>query len=106
MGHIQKMTDHQRFEFLSQKYKATKEARRGVNGTYLNEKSFNDLMEKGYRYYVFENGKIEVPFRHVAQEQVEEMRNNGCFARVIVNPCHNIKGAQTYSVLWKRKAKS
>jgi len=103
MGHIQRMTNEQRIRFLSEKYKADKESRRGKGVSYLNDKSMESLIKKGYAIYLIDNKKNETNFLHKAQEIVAELRGMGNFARIIVNPCHMIKGAQTYSVYYRSK---
>lgn len=100
------MTDKQRIRFLSEKYERAKEERRGVCGSYLNEKSFNELIRKGYRHHVFSNGKVDTLFRHEAQDEVNNLRDSGHYARVIVNPCHNIKGGQTYSIMYRNRPRT
>lgn len=103
MGHIQKMTRDQRIHFLSVKYEAAKEARRGKGISYLNDEGLSDLVKKGYQLHVFTSGRTSTNFLLVAQESVADLRGRGNYARIVVNPCHNIKGAQTYSVYYRSK---
>jgi len=103
MGHLQYMSPKQRHKFLAEKHEAGLRARRGKGVSYLSDLEFKKLELKGYRCYVFEYGKMETRFLHVAKGQVKEMRKNGCYARVVANPCYNIKGCKTYSVLWRRR---
>lgn len=96
------MTDEQRIHFLSEKYQAEKKARRGKGISYLNDNALTALLKKGYKVYVYD-GKHETRFLHEAQEKVAELRSMGNFARIVVNPCYMIKGAQTYFVYYRIK---
>lgn len=104
MGHLQKMTNKQRSDFLSDSYEARKAARRGNSFSYLNDEQLKSLFDKGYDYYVFSDGKRETYFKECAKEEVAILRDGKKnFARIVVNPSHNIRGAQTYSILWKAR---
>ena len=54
MGHIQHMTDDQRIDFISKKYRALKESRRGDSFPYWNEKIHTQRIGKGYKINQYE----------------------------------------------------
>lgn len=114
MGHLQDMTPEQRLEFQSMQYEAMKKARRGNSFYYLNDEARQKLIDKGYEYYDFPTAKYRskkygnfetISIQH-AKDGVELLRSGKKhFARIVVNPCHNIKGSQTYSILFKKRIK-
>lgn len=98
------MTPQERIEFLAESYERRKQARRGTNVSYLSDEQIEDLLNKGYRLYVFDTDKYDTTY-HLAQQTKDTLRELGCFARVVVNPSYKIKGTQTYSVYYKPKKK-
>lgn len=103
MGHRQQMTNEQRIAWDANSYKLRLEANKGKGTSYLNDNQLQDLMKKGYQYYFFDNGKTDTNFLFSAQDKVKELRSLGNFARIVVNSCYNIRGGQTYSVIWRGK---
>ena len=98
------MSDKQRSNFKSMQYERMKEERRGNSFSYLSDGALQKLFDKGYDYHKFDNDKSEIGSTEIAKEVVEELRNGKKhYARIVVNPCYNIKGAQTYSILKKRR---
>ena len=97
------MTERQRMQFLTQAYQARKESRRGKCADYLSDEKREELKAKGYIEHQFECGKFETSSILYAKEVVLKLRNDNNFARVAVNPCYNIKGGQSYSILFRPK---
>lgn len=102
MGHLQDMTPEQRRDFISRSRQATNEARRGWSFQYYSDELEKDLTSKCYKQWEFDGGHDTISIM-CAKEQAEHLRKKGYYARVIVYPCCNIKGAQTYAVWYKRK---
>ncbi len=103
MGHRQLMTDKQRNEWDAMQYRARLEARRGSQRNYLSEEKRDQLISNGYKYYIFENGKKETNFAFHAKDMVMKLRESGHYARVVVDSSPNIKGTQTYCILYKQR---
>jgi len=104
MGHLQDMTDKQRLKFQSMQYEAAKEARRGNSFAYLSDGQLQLLFDKGYDYHKFDNDKTEIRSSDICKDIVNSLRKNKAhFARIVVNPCYNIRGFQSYSILKKKR---
>ena len=102
---IYKMIKSEDYETGSNGWKHARmlEERRGVCANYLGDKARQSLVDKGYSEHVFENKKRETFSVLHAKDVVENLRKKGHFARIVVNPCYNIRGGQAYAVWFKEK---
>jgi hypothetical protein len=105
MGHRQQMTDKQRLEWDINSYKKKLEANKGHNYQYWSEKLEKELTEKGYEWYNFDNNKQATASELKAQEIVEQLRNDGCYARIIAGYEQNVQRTKMFSITYKKKNK-
>lgn len=104
MGHRQQMSDKQRLEFDTMRYKRMLEARRGHNHSYMSDVLYEDLNKKGYERYLFnEELKKYVAHEEEAIKIRDELRNTGHFARIISSA--NKLRIREYEVWFKKKKK-
>lgn len=83
MNHRQQMNSRQRAEWDSRSYKRMLEEKRGHNHSYMTDKLWNDLHDKGYKRHVFKGSQQETMSELEAIEARDNYRKQGNFARII-----------------------
>ena len=98
------MTDKQRHDFLSRKYKAMLESRRGHNYEYWTEKH-DRMLEHGWSlHYDSEGGEINsTPFECKAKRILQKYKNFNYYARIVCGYTKTQLRRKYYSVIYKNK---
>jgi hypothetical protein len=100
MGHRQDMTQEQRLAWDDMQYKARKGAAKGHSHSYMSEKLYKQLQEKGYDSYEFSRG-YETSSENEAIEIRDKLRSEGNYARIISTA--NRLRIRNYSVYFKHR---
>ena len=109
MRHIKNMTDKQRIAWVNECYKRKKEANIGYNFTYFNQEKWDELEKNGYEMYLFKDAwkhNTEATTSVLqAKKVVEELRQNGNYARIICGYIQTRQKEKHYTVIYKSKTK-
>jgi hypothetical protein len=112
MGHRQKMTDKERFNFDLENYAKRLQANKGSNYEYFND-NIEQLLLNGYSLYQFtENSSIQWGVRikqestsseNMAKKAVKELRATSNYARIVCGYNKNKQRIKMFSVIYKKK---
>lgn len=103
MGHRQQMTPRQLLKFDIDSYKRRLEANKGHNHSYMTEKLYKQLEERGYSVWQFE---YDSPSESMAIKKRDELRKEGHYARIISTANRlNIREYELYYKPKKQKSK-
>lgn len=109
MGYIQEMTDKQRRAWIALCCHRKKEANKGSNYAYFNQKKWDELEIKGYEMYIFKdvwkNNTEATPSELEAKDIVDELREQGNYARIICGYIQTRQHVKHYTVIYKSKCK-
>ena len=112
MGHRQDMTPEQRLKWDCDNYKKKLEANKGSNYEYWNTKH-DEILKNGWDLFLI----TETPTRqwsqtfkrhstssaHHAKKFVEQLRNEGNYARIVCGYNKNRQRVKMYSIIYKAK---
>ncbi len=112
MGHKQGMNNEKRLALESLQYKATLNSRKGHNYEYWTTKHYN-MLTNGWILVKWVNrasrqwSNVFLPFaismEEKALQKVEELRNDGFYARIICGYEKNKQRTKMFSVIYKPK---
>ena len=101
MGHRQDMTPAQRLKWDCDNYKKKLEANKGSNYEYWNNKH-DELLKNGWNLFLITN-KHSTSSEDHAKKFVDQLRNEGNYARIICGYDSNKLRIKMYSVIYKGK---
>ena len=106
MGHRQDMTPEQRLKWDIENYKKKLQANKGSNYEYWNNKH-NSMLENGWKLLNFRNidqcFQMHTMYEYHAKKFVEDLRNNGNYARIVCGYHKNRQRIKMFSIIYKPK---
>lgn len=112
MGHRQDMTPEQRLKWDCDNYKKKLEANKGSNYEYWSDKH-ERLLENGWELFLITETstrqwaqtfkKLSTSSEYHAKKFVEQLRNNGNYARIVCGYDKNMQRIKMYSIIFKPK---
>ena len=111
MGHRQDMTPEQRLKWDIENYKRKLEANKGSNYEYWSDKH-EELLKNGWDLskMTYKNRNTNATYEEyatsselMAKEEVEKLRNDGNYARIVCGYEKNRQRVKMYSVIFKAK---
>lgn len=111
MGHRQIMTPKQRLDWDLENYKRKLQANKGSNYEYWSEKH-EELLKNGWdlKKMTYKNRNTNTTYEEyatssefMAKEEVEKLRNEGCYARIVCGYEKNKQRVKMYSIIFKLK---
>jgi hypothetical protein len=104
MRHRHNMTAEQKLKWDCDSYKKRLEANKGSNYQYWNNKH-NELLMNGWKLFLIsENSKKHsTSSKYHAIQAVEQLRNEGNYARIVCGYNKNRQRIKMYSVIYKPK---
>ena len=107
MGHIQNMTPKQKSKWITYQYNAKKEANKGYNFEYFNEKKWELLELNGYKMHIFKNAHGDNCYSTIsvidAKKVVEELKKCNNYARIICGYDKDKQSNKYFTVIYKNK---
>jgi len=101
------MTNEQRSKWISYQYNAKKQANKGYNFEYFNQKKWDELETNGYEMYKFKDTFEYQCYSTIsvieAKKVVEELRGNNHYARIICGYDKDVQNRKYYTVIYKVK---
>jgi hypothetical protein len=95
-------------EYKMYAYQLMKENNRGHNYQYWNDDIHGKLLNEGWELHRFEKVRFDEALDHTmselnAKEIVNELRQSGYYARIIVGMHKNVQKRKTFSIIKKKK---